>query len=120
MSTPDTPAKIGPDITPAQVVAALVALAAACVVLFKLDVSDAQMAAVVGALGIVVPVAWALADAIIRNGRTKVVAAQITADAAVVAASQVPAGAAPVVATPAPRTRVKPAAPTSGNPQPHQ
>jgi hypothetical protein len=70
-----------PDITPAQVAAALGA------VLFKLNVSDEQMAVIVGAIATVVPAAWAIADAIIRHGRAGVAAAQHVQAAAEVTAA---------------------------------
>lgn len=72
-----------PDVTAAQIVGALGALITALVVLFKLDLSDAQQAGLITALGTIVPVAWAIADAIIRHGRSKVAAALVTAAAEV-------------------------------------
>lgn len=76
-----------PDLTPAQLVAGLGALVAALVVLFKLNVSDAQQAALLTALGVIVPVAWQVADAIVRHGRANVAAAQHLQAAAEVAAA---------------------------------
>lgn len=65
-----------PDISPAQIVSSVAALAAALVVLFKLNISAEQQAAFVTAIGVVVPVGWQVADAVIRHGRANVAAAQ--------------------------------------------
>jgi hypothetical protein len=65
-----------PDLTPAQLVSALVALLGAAVVLFKLDLTQEQQAAFATAIGTIVPTAWLIADSIIRHGRASVVAAQ--------------------------------------------
>lgn len=66
-----------PDITKAQVVAVAQALLAVLVA-FGVDLSDRQEAALLGlagALAVVLP----LADAIIRNGRSRVYAAHVAA-----------------------------------------
>jgi multisubunit Na+/H+ antiporter MnhB subunit len=66
-----------PDITRAQVVAIAQAILAV-VVAFGIDLSETQQTAILGlagALAIVLP----LADAIIRNGRSRVYAASVTA-----------------------------------------
>lgn len=65
-----------PDVTPAQLAAALGSILTALVVLFKLNISDQDMAIILGAIATIVPTAWAFADAIIRHGRAGVVAAQ--------------------------------------------
>lgn len=93
-----------PDLTPAQIVSALAALATALVVLFKLNISGEQQAAFATAIGVIVPIGWQIADAIIRHGRAGVAAAQhVQAAAEVTAAAatahldhvEVPVGAAP-------------------------
>jgi hypothetical protein len=66
-----------PDITRAQVVA-LVQAILAVIVAFGINLSDAQQTAILGlagAIAIVLP----LADAIIRNGRSRIYAASVTA-----------------------------------------
>lgn len=63
-----------PSITPAQIISALTALAASLIVIFKLDMTDAQRGAIVGAIGIVVPLVWQAADAVIRRSRAQAVA----------------------------------------------
>lgn len=65
-----------PDVTPAQIAVALAAIVSACVVLFKLNISDAEQAQLVIGLTAVIGVSWKIADAIIRHGRAGVVAAQ--------------------------------------------
>jgi hypothetical protein len=64
-----------PDLTPAQLVSALVALLGAAVVLFKLNLTQEQQAAFATAIGTIVPTAWLVADAIIRHGRSSAQAA---------------------------------------------
>lgn len=76
-----------PDLTPAQIVSGLAALATALVVLFKLNITAEQQAAFATALAVVVPLGWTIADAIIRHGRAGVVAAQHQQAAAEVAAA---------------------------------
>ena len=64
-----------PDITKAQVIA-LVQAVIALVVAFGIDLTDEQTTAIIGlagALAIVLP----LADAIIRNGRSRIYAAHV-------------------------------------------
>lgn len=64
-----------PDITKAQVIA-LVQAVLALVVAFGIDLTDDQTTAIIGlagALAVVLP----LADAIIRNGRSRVYAAHV-------------------------------------------
>ena len=66
-----------PDITKAQIIA-LVQAVLAVAVSFGVDLSDRQEAAILGlagAIAIVLP----LADAIIRNGRSRIYAAHISA-----------------------------------------
>lgn len=65
-----------PDLTPAQLVTGLATLVSAVLVLFKLHLTDESRAALLTALGVIVPVAWQIADSIIRHGRSNVVAAQ--------------------------------------------
>jgi hypothetical protein len=74
-----------PDLTPAAVVSALSALAGALVVLFKLNLTQEQQAALVTVIATVVPAAWLVADAVIRHGRSGAVAAQHNLAAAQVA-----------------------------------
>lgn len=66
-----------PNVTPAQIVSALIALLSVATVLFKLDISDADMAVIIGAVGTIVPAAWLIADAVLRRGRAAVVVARI-------------------------------------------
>lgn len=63
-----------PDVTPAQIISSLTALAAACIVIFKLDMTDAQRGALVAAIGIIVPLVWQIADAVIRRSRAQAAA----------------------------------------------
>lgn len=65
-----------PDFSPAAIVAALSALAGALVVLFKLNLTSEQQAALVTVIATVVPFGWLIADAVIRHGRSSAVAAQ--------------------------------------------
>lgn len=75
-----------PDFSPAAIVAALSALAGALVVLFKLNLTSEQQAALVTVIATVVPFGWLLADAIIRHGRSTNAAAQANlADAQIAA-----------------------------------
>jgi len=74
--TSQTPFKT-PDTTTAQIVAYATAIIAALVVLFGLDVSDAQQAAAVTIIGAVVSAFHMWSDAKIRNGRAQIAAAQI-------------------------------------------
>jgi hypothetical protein len=60
-----------PDFTPAQIVAGFTAILGALVVLFKLDLSDAQQAAFTTIIATLVPVGFFVADAIIRHGRAR-------------------------------------------------
>jgi len=71
-----------PDITPAQIAAAVAAVLSACVVLFKLDISDGEQASLVTALGVFLAVAWQIADSIVRHGRSKKAAAEANLAAA--------------------------------------
>jgi hypothetical protein len=68
-----------PDITPAQLVAAFSAVVGLVLTARYIDDRLAQLLVGVGA--IVIPIAWTLADALIRRGRSNVVAAQAHADA---------------------------------------
>lgn len=64
-----------PDITKAQIIA-LVQAVLALVVAFGIDLTDDQTTAIIGlagALAVVLP----LADAIIRNGRSRIYAAHV-------------------------------------------
>lgn len=65
-----------PNVTQAQIVGYLTALLSACVILFKLDLTDAQMGAAIALIGAGVPIAHMIADAVIRRGRATVAAAQ--------------------------------------------
>lgn len=65
-----------PDLTPAQLISGLGAVLSALVVLFKLNLTGEQQAALLTVIGTIVPVAWQLSDAIVRHGRAGVVAAQ--------------------------------------------
>lgn len=71
-----------PSITPAQIIAALTALVSALLVLFKLHLTDEQREAFITVLGVVVPFGWMLADAIIRHGRSRALAAATAPKAA--------------------------------------
>lgn len=62
-----------PDITPAQLVAALTWIVAQAVAFGYLDTQRSQLVLSVGST--VIAAAWKIADAIIRNGRAKAVAA---------------------------------------------
>jgi TolB-like protein len=75
-----------PSITAAQVVAALSALAGALVVLFKLNLTQEQQAALITIIATAVPIGWVIADSIIRHGRSNAVAAQHIEAAAQIAA----------------------------------
>lgn len=68
-----------PDTTTAQLIAYLTALVASAVILFKLDLSDAQIAAAIAGIGAIVPLGHMIADAIIRRGRASAAAAQAAA-----------------------------------------
>jgi hypothetical protein len=68
-----------PDITPAQVLAVIAFILAQCVAFGWIDGTAQQ--AILSAVGTALPVAWALADAMIRRGRSNVAAAQAHADA---------------------------------------
>lgn len=70
-----------PDLTPAQLISWLTALLGAVVTLFQLDLTDAQRAAAVTIITVLVSVGWFVADAIIRHGRSRIAAAQINAAA---------------------------------------
>ena len=72
MSTPNT--------TTAQITVFVSVLAIVLSVVFKFDLTDAQRAALVIAIGTVYSIAHLIADAIIRHGRAKVAAARIAAD----------------------------------------
>lgn len=61
-----------PDITPAQVLAVIVAVGTQLVNFGLL--SGVQEHRIVGLAGILVPFAWLLADAIIRHGRSRALA----------------------------------------------
>lgn len=58
-----------PDLTPAQLVAVLVGVCAQLVNFGLLSGKTEHL--IVGLAGIVVPFAWIVADAIIRNGRSR-------------------------------------------------
>lgn len=73
-----------PDITPAQIVGYLTAILSAVTILFKLDLTDAQMAAAVALIGSLVPLGHFIADAIIRKGRAGIAAAIVAAPQTVV------------------------------------
>ena len=64
-----------PDITKAQIVA-LVQAVIAVAVSFGVDLSDRQEAAILGLAG-AIAVVLPLADAIIRNGRSRIYAAHV-------------------------------------------
>lgn len=65
-----------PNLTQAQIIGYLSAIVSAAVILFKLNLTDAQIAAAIALIGALVPVAHFFADAIIRRGRAQVAAAQ--------------------------------------------
>lgn len=70
-----------PDITPAQIVAVLVALVGQLVARGLIGNDTGAVVAQIAALA--VPLVWMIADAVIRHGRAKVAAAQVQADATV-------------------------------------
>lgn len=78
-----------PDITAAQVVG-FVAAAIALAIAFGVDLDAQQQDALLGFTGVVASLLFG--DAIIRNGRSKIAAAQVTADAAQPVVQVVPAG----------------------------
>lgn len=69
-----------PDITLAQILSAIGAIATQAVALSVLDKGTAQLVTQIA--GIIVPAVWTLADTIIRGNRAKVVIAQTTAPVA--------------------------------------
>lgn len=58
-----------PDISTAQIVGFATSILTALVVLFKLDLSDAQTGAIIAIIGALAPVGLFVSDAIIRHGR---------------------------------------------------
>jgi hypothetical protein len=66
-----------PDLTPAQLVAALTWVVSQAVAFKVLDTQTSQLVLSVGSTAIVA--AWKIADAIIRNGRAKALAVKATA-----------------------------------------
>lgn len=70
-----------PDTTTAQIIAYATAALASLVVLFKLDITDAQQGAAITVLASVLGAFHLYSDAKIRNGRAGVAAASVTADA---------------------------------------
>lgn len=82
-----------PDITPAQIVALIQPFITATIgllVAFGIDMTEVQQTAILGftaALATIVSTGLFIADAVIRAGRARVAAAQVTAssDAAIVA-----------------------------------
>lgn len=81
-----------PDLTPAQVIAFLGALAGALIVLFKLNLTAEQQAALTTIIATVVPFGWIVADSIIRHGRAGAAAAQHNLAAAQIAAAPLDEG----------------------------
>jgi hypothetical protein len=69
-----------PDVTPAQLVAALTWVVAQAVAFGYLDTQRSQLVLSVGST--VIAAAWKIADAIIRNGRAKALAVKETAGVA--------------------------------------
>ncbi len=67
INPPEGPTLSTPDITPAQLVAAVSAIIAQAVAFGLLDAGRAQ--SLVSVAGIIVPAIWTLADAWIRHGR---------------------------------------------------
>jgi hypothetical protein len=68
-----------PDITPAQVVSTIGGVIGVLLAAAVIDGHTAKL--IVGLASIVIPFGWQLADAIIRHGRSKVAAANASADA---------------------------------------
>lgn len=66
-----------PDFTPAGISAILLALITNLIVLFDLDLSDAQRGGITGAVSAVVLAAFLIHDAVIRHGRANIAAAAI-------------------------------------------
>ena len=71
-----------PDFTPPAVISFLTMIVGACVVLFKLDLTDAQQGALITILGALYVVAAFLHDALVRRGRARLEAAHLAALAA--------------------------------------
>lgn len=61
-----------PDLTPAQIVAAIAAIVAQLVNSQLIDGHTEHL--IVGLAGVIVPAAWMIADAIIRHGRSRALA----------------------------------------------
>lgn len=74
-----------PDTTTAQIIAYAQAALSALVILFALDVSDAQKGAALTLLSAALGAFHLYSDAKIRNGRAGVAAASVTADAVLAA-----------------------------------
>jgi predicted histidine transporter YuiF (NhaC family) len=94
-----------PDFTPVQITAALTSLVGLLVT--QGLITNHSEKTITGLAAILVPIAWQLADAIIRHGRSKVAAASIQAsgaEASAVAWQAVNDAAKPAV-KPAPRKR---------------
>lgn len=94
-----------PDFTLPALTALAVSFVTACVVLFKLDLTDAQKGALTVIVGAVCTIGWFIHDAIVRHGRAGLAAAQVAADAAAPVAPDPEPLAAPAVAVPRARRR---------------
>jgi hypothetical protein len=68
-----------PDFTPVGIASIVLAFITNLVVLFNLDLSDAQRGAITGLVSAIVLAAFLIHDAVIRHGRAKVAAAAVTA-----------------------------------------
>lgn len=104
-----------PDITPAAITALVLAIVTNAVLLFGLDLTDAQRGATSGLITAVVLAAFLIHDAIIRQGRAKISAAKAArpvtqAPAVPVSSSSGPAGTTFVATASAgtPKTPAKP------------
>jgi hypothetical protein len=78
-----------PDITPAQLAAWLATLISVIVVLFKLNMTDAQQGALVTILVAVATAFHFVSDGIIRHGRATGIAVEMEKTTQAVAAAQV-------------------------------
>jgi uncharacterized membrane protein (UPF0136 family) len=71
MTTPSTREFATPDFTPEAIVSLVVGVIADFVVLFKLDLTDAQQGAISGLITTIVLAAFLIHSAVIRSGRAR-------------------------------------------------
>lgn len=65
-----------PDITPAAITALVLGVITNVIILVGLDLTDAQRGAITGLVTAVILAAFLIHDAVIRQGRAKIAAAQ--------------------------------------------